>query len=811
MSINRMKKYITCIVFIAIGICSGYSQTQKAYIKAAEEAFATKNYYGALTWFTEALDFDRDNPELIYKVAESARHFEAYDQAAEKYKLIVDSLGEGNFHDASYYLGQMYQRLGKYEDAKNYYNIYISEFSGEDEDLSAMAQKELASVEYAITRTKEIDKSANITDIEAEVNTPYSEFGAIEKEDVLYFSTMMYAEENSENIPPRGISKLHTLKDDMNMAIEGEINDTDLLVAHSTFTSDGLTMIYTLCEYINDEDIRCDLFSRMVNPDGSFGIENKLPSPINLDSVTNTQPQISFDSTMQSDVLYFASDREGGEGKLDIYYSTVNSNGSFGEPINLAEVNTPENEASPFYHSNSNTLYFSSDGRLGLGGYDVYSITRTTEGWTDINNLRIPINSSYHDLYYVVDALEEEAYFSSNREGAMYLDPAQKACCFDIFKVTYDEVIIDLNALTFDNLTQLPLEGVTITLIDALTGDTINALTNEDGNEFYFKLRKEKEYLIQVDREFYNSQSIPLSTLGITESTTFDKKIYLKTDRTQLKLETFNKRTQEELAGVQIRIKNLTSGEIDTIAVNDLNNKFHFYLELGNKYEIEATKFGFVTETDIVDLTNVSEPTIIESKMYLEVFDIEDYMPVTVYFENDQPNPSSKSTNTDKVYGNLYNSFMAKKMEYLDNYSKRKRGQEKIDSRNTFDGFFEGEVAGGYNKLKRFMRALKKELELGRSLEIAIKGYTSPLAETKYNLALGQRRVASIKNEILSYEGGMFREYVRQGKLILTDISFGEETSPKDVSDRKSDSAAAIYSPEASRERRVQIVKITDQ
>ncbi|MEM9547630.1 MAG: hypothetical protein AAGA77_16740 [Bacteroidota bacterium] len=805
-----MKKYISCIIFIAFGICSGYSQTQKAFIKAAEEAYATKNYYGALTWFSEALDFDRDDPELIYKVAESARQFEAYDLAAEKYKLIVDSLGQGNYPEASFYLGMMYQQLGKYEDAKSYYNIYISENNGNDKEKTKMANAALESLEYAIAWIEDIDKSAEITSIEAAINTPYSEFGAIKKEDVLYFSTMMYAEKNSEHFPPRSISKLHTLKDSLNEAIEGEINDTDQLVAHSTFTTDGLTMIFTLCDYINDEDVRCDLYSRMVNDDGTFGLLNKLPAPINIDSFTTTQPQISYDSTLQSDVLYFVSDRDGGKGMLDIYSSVVHDNGSFGEPVNVELVNTDGNEATPFYHSSSNTLYFSSDNRLGLGGYDVYSIARTPEGWTEPIHLRVPINSSYHDLYYILDQEGEEGYFSSNREGALYLDPAAKACCFDIFRVEYDEVIIDLNALVYDELSKEPLEGVTISLIDAITGDTINSLTNEDGNDFYFKLKKEREYIIQVEREFYNSQAIPLSTKGVTESKTYDKEIFLKTDRTQLKLETFNKRTNEELAGVQITIRNLTTNSIDTIAVNELDNKFHFYLENGNKYQIEASKFGFVTEKDEVDLTEVSGPTLINRKLYLEVFDIEDYMPVTVYFENDHPNPTSKSTNTDKIYGDLYDSYMKVKMEYLNNYTKKKRGQEKVDSRNRLDGFFEGEVAGGYDKLKRFMRALKKELELGRSLEIAIKGYASPIADTKYNLALGQRRVSSIKNEILSYEGGIFREYVKEGQLILTDISFGEETSPADVSDSPN-RTLSVYSPEASRERRVQIVKITDQ
>ena len=128
-----------------------------------------------------------------------------------------------------------------------------------------------------------------------------------------------------------------------------------------------------------------------------------------------------------------------------------------------------------------------------------------------------------------------------------------------------------------------------------------------------------------------------------------------------------------------------------------------------------------------------------------------------------------------------------------------------------FTLFFEGEVVGGYDKLKRFMRALKKELELGRSLEIAIKGYTSPIADTRYNLALGQRRVSSVANEILNYEGGHFRKYVQNGSLIITDISFGEETSPEDVSDKISDMSQSVYGLGASKERRVQIVKITDQ
>lgn len=806
-----MKKYISIIALFVFAAGSAFGQTQKAFIKAADEAYAKKNYYGALTWYGEALEFDEDDPALIFKLAESARNFEAYDIAAVNYKIVVDSLGEDQFPDAAFYLGEMYYKLGKYEDAQQYFNMYIAEYSSTDSIKTIQANRQIESIDFAISRMEDIDKSANLLEMESEVNTPYSEFGAVKKDDVLYFSTMRYAEKDSPEWPARSISKIHTLEEEENAAIDGDLNDSNMLIAHTTFSTDGTTMYYTICEYVNAEDVRCDIYKRFVNEDGTFGEKNKLPSPINIDSVTNTQPQISFDSTVMKDVLYFVSDRKGGKGQLDIYRSYIGDNDSYGEIENVSEVNTDGNDVTPFRHSATGTLYFSSDGRMGLGGYDVYFSERTQSGLGEPSHMRIPINSSYHDLYYVLSDDSAEGYFSTNREGTMYIDPAAKACCFDIYKVSYDEVIIDLNTLVFDALTREPLPGATVTLIDAISGDTINALTNDDGNDFYFKVLRDREYKILVERPFYNSQTLDLSTAKITTSTVINKEVYLKTDRMQLRVETFNKRTQQELAGVQIEIRNLTTGELDTVAINETGNKYVFYPKLGYKYEITASKFGFVTETEIVDLTEVTEPGVIEKKMYLEVFDIEGYMPVSIYFENDQPDPRSKSTSTTKLYGDLYGAYMNKKQDYIKNHTKRKQGDDKALAQANLDEFFEGDVVGGYDKLKRFMRALKQELSLGRSLEIAIKGYTSPVADTRYNLALGQRRVSSVENEIMNYEGGIFREYMRNGSLIITDISFGEETSPADVSDKASDRSQSVYGLGASKERRVQIVKITDQ
>ena len=787
-----------------------FGQTQKAFIKAADEAYTKKNYYGALVWYKEALEFNKRDTTLRLKYADAAREFEAYDIAAENYKLLVDSLAPGSYPEAKFHLGEMYQRLGKFNESKATFQSYIEKHGDSDEKMKMKAEKKLETLDYAIKMSENIDKSADITQMEMEVNTPYSEFGAIKKDSTLYFTTMRYIENNPEELPAKSISKLHTLKDETNSVIEQEINNTDSLVAHTTFSLDGKTLYYTLCEYINDEDVRCDIYTRPILENDEFGAAKKLASPINIDSVTTTHPHITFDSILNSEILYFVSDRDGGKGQLDIYFTTV-KDGEFGKIINLEAINTEDNDASPFYHTATNTLYFSTDGRMTIGGYDIFKAPRDGFGWKEPTALMVPTNSSYHDLYYTLNEEGNEAYFSSNREGAMYIDEAQKACCFDIFNVKYDEVILELNATVFDDLTKEELNGATLTLIDNESGDTINSLTNIDGNDFYFKLKRDMDYTLIAEREYYNSQRIPITTKGISESTNIKKEIYLKTDRTQLEILTFNKRTELPLNGVEITITNLTTNEIDTVALNKNGNKFHFYIEPGYKYQVEAAKFGFSNEIEIVDLSEMDEPEFIQKKMYLDVFDIEDYMPVTIYFENDFPDPRSKSTLTDKIYGNLFADYIRNKDKYIDNHIKRLPNEEKETAQSNLDNFFEGEVVGGYDKLKRFMRALKIELELGRNLEIAIKGYASPIADTKYNLALGQRRVSSVKNEILNYEGGVFREYVENGSLILTDISYGEETSPPDVSDKTVDKSKSVYSVAASKERRVQIIKITDQ
>ena len=140
-----------------------------------------------------------------------------------------------------------------------------------------------------------------------------------------------------------------------------------------------------------------------------------LPGKINRNDSWESQPSLSSDGR----VLFFASDRPGGYGGSDIWYSTRKSDGSWNDPVNMgATINTAKNERSPFLHTDSKTLYFSSNGHDGLGGQDIfYSKMNDKKQWTEPKNIGYPINTENDEVDFFVSLDGKTGYFSSNNYG----------------------------------------------------------------------------------------------------------------------------------------------------------------------------------------------------------------------------------------------------------------------------------------------------------------------------------------------------------------------------------------------------------
>jgi hypothetical protein len=355
--------------------------------------------------------------------------------------------------------------------------------------------------------------------------------------------------------------------------------------------------------------------------------------------------------------------------------------------------------------------------------------------------------------------------------------------------------------MTYDLLTQDSLTDVTVSLYDAATGRLISTSNNLDGKDHTFDLVQGREYYLVSSKPGYYNDTLALNTTGLDG--TIERKIYLDSDRYALDLMTFDKRSGAPLPGTTITLIDLSDNSIaDIVQINELGNDYMFILEPNKRYRIEASKDGFITSTAEVSTIGDDIDKRIKLDMYLDSFDLNIHLPVDLYFANDQPDPGSRRTSTDKVYSDLYYAYIKEEGAY----KRRNPGEA-----GELEAFFSQDVKGGYVQMQKFYDELFKAMEAGVAIELTIKGHTSPLAVNKYNLVLGQRRVESVKNDIGSYRGGILNQYLENGQIVITDISYGEEITAPDVSDQSNNKRSSIYSVNAAQERRVEIIKATKQ
>ena len=791
-------------------------QTLKAFITAADNAFVTKDYYSALVYYSNALEFDEENIDLQYQAAEASRLFNAYTPAEEKYQYVMDNDFDGKYPLSAFWLADIKQKKGKYEEAKTLFELYLSE-SEENKYFFEKAEKEIKACEWSNDIISNPDTSMTIVHLGDGINSPYSEFGALAiNDEELLFSSLRYTKQDDIHDPLRTISKILISEDKTTgEMLDSDINKGETHIAHNTFSKDGTRIYYTECQYINSTEIRCDLFYRPVNEDGSYGTKVKLPETINADIHTSTQPNIGFDEETQKEILYFVSDREGGQGKMDLWYTTIEDENTFSEPVNLSTINTYEDDITPFYHAPSETLYFSSEGYQSLGGFDIFKVAKNGSNYDAAEHLTAHLNSSYHDIYFTLDDLSEEAHFSSNREGSYFLESAQEACCFDIYRVEYEELFLNLDALTFDKRTTEALPGASVRLINKKTGELIGEITDEDDNHHPFELMRDTDYIIIADKENYTPDTIEFSTKKIYRSEEFIKKLYLETDMVEMDVFTFDKGTGEALTGAKVRLIDLETGEIVGEEVfNPNSNQFKFNLVPCKKYQLIASKDGYdtITETFVADCNG--KP--MKKNLFLGfarniITGVSSYLPLTLYFDNDIPDIRSVKTYTKKTYTKTYNPYIVKKEEFKTEYAKPLSGEQKNAAKQQVDDFFEFDVKGGYGQLNGFLEQLVRELESGQKMKISIKGYASPRASNRYNLALSKRRIHSLKNELVKYQNGILADYIVKNQLTVEELPFGEDIAPSGISDNIPDKRNSIYSVDASRERRIEITGVKYQ
>ena len=268
----------------------------------------------------------------------------------------------------------------------------------------------------------------------------------------------------------------------------------------TAFTKDGSTVYFTRNnsengKFARDENglSRLKIYRANLH-DGAW--KHIIELPFNADSYSAAHPTLSSDEKQ----LYFASDMPGTLGQSDIFVVDILEDGSFGIPKNLGnKINTEGRETFPFI-TESNRLYFASDGHPGLGGLDVFVTHLDETNYSPLKNIGEPINGQQDDFSFIIDESTKKGYFASSREGGVGSD--------DIYGLTEIKAL-DLNCITLvegvikDKGSDRPIAGSTITIMDSENRKVSETISNADGTFILENKCKDGSYRLTANKKEY--------------------------------------------------------------------------------------------------------------------------------------------------------------------------------------------------------------------------------------------------------------------------------------------------------------------
>lgn len=459
------------------------------------------NYKQAESWCAIVAEMPDSNAENILNYAKALQNNSKYSQAKVQYQNYIDMKRNVPKKQQTVWLSSCELALKWLQNPKEIALVNQKPLNSSQSDWGA--------VDYQGGVVFVSDRSTEELDIKE--HRPFLKFDGAKKPDkkVYGWTGNGYLKQYIKSSPTDSL-KLFPIKP-----------GTRYHVGPASFTEDGKTMYFTLTQ-ITDELVRLrkkpttvnvEIFSSTKAVDGTWSQPISFPYN-NVNEYSVGDPFVTLDGKS----LYFASNMPGGFGGTDIYVCTKNGSGEWGKPINLEEVNTEGNERSPVFDGKEN-FYFSSDGRAGMGGLDIFQGVKSGLGVYKIENLGYPINSPQDDFGFSLNPKGGIAYLSSNREGGLGSD--------DIYAIN-SKINTDfkLEGRVLDKENNLPIAGTLVTLTK-VNGDILKTETDENGN-YKFDLSKDSEYNVVAEKTNFRSDVKNLTTTGITSSPVLKQDLYLE-------------------------------------------------------------------------------------------------------------------------------------------------------------------------------------------------------------------------------------------------------------------------------------------
>lgn len=417
---NKLNIVYILLLFILTAFVPSQMNAQKSSKAAplcekAKKAMQLQDFTKAMGYLNQAQAKDPNYADIYIMKGDIFNFTLLSDSAMKNYQRAIDIIGDPD--PMLYYIaGNEGAKCGAYEYALKSLQLFLQKGIQYPEILPD-AQKTIANCKFAIESMKN-PRSFELMNMGSGINSEWDEYlAALTADDEQIVFTVKRPRDkgtvcafclNEEDLYSSHKSVGEWLpREELGAPVKSGYNE-----GAQCISPDGKYLLYTMC----DADFgmgSCDLYwakrigDRWSRP-RNFG------APVNTSS-WESQPSMAADGM----TVYFASSRPGGFGGMDIWKTTMTAEGEFSVPVNLGPaINTPGDDAAPFIHSDGRTLYFASNGRVGMGGYDLYYSTLQADGtWSEPVNMGYPINSPADEINVFINAHGTVAYIASDKDG----------------------------------------------------------------------------------------------------------------------------------------------------------------------------------------------------------------------------------------------------------------------------------------------------------------------------------------------------------------------------------------------------------
>lgn len=479
--------------------------------KLGDKAMAKGFYYDAADYYQSAVSDKPKKWKMLWRLAEANLYSRNYASAANYYnQLSLTKKGLKKFPITKYKQGIALKQACDYTAAKDVLNAFVSQESKKEAvlGLRRFARKEIAGIEMVDT-LKERKPMYRTSILGQAVNSGYEEFAPFVNGSKMLYTSRVTGEmsdlrQNKSKRSYYSIFESSNSSGDWTYGVANQdgVNKQMADVKDPFMSPDGKFLYYTrTTEDAKGKYVQSKIFVSE-NDGNGWSVGRPLNENIN-DPLSNSKQAMITTTVDGKEVLYFASNRLSGKGGYDIFYSTKGESGEFGRAKSAGgAINTVGDELTPFFDNTSNKLYFSSNGHMTMGGLDVFSSTLNSDGteWSEASHLGVEVNSCADDYYFRPDAANYVAYMASNRLGGQGVKCP--TCTDDIYKVT----ILKGNVLVMGTVNE-SVNGITnvspdakVMLYNADNGQKITETTVVDGR-FSFDVEKENANITLVSEK----------------------------------------------------------------------------------------------------------------------------------------------------------------------------------------------------------------------------------------------------------------------------------------------------------------------